>query len=75
MAQRKKIYQVLDTQTTPVNQFLVGFGLFMAFIDNKKHIDYHQTLLKVCQAVVRSVIMQVIPRTVWRPLCECSNSL
>jgi len=26
-----------------VNQFIVGFGLFMGFVGHKKNIEYHKT--------------------------------
>lgn len=39
MAQRSKLYQALAAQTILVclwDHFIVGFGLFIGFVDNKK---------------------------------------
>ncbi len=42
-AQKNKIYQALDRQIILGILFIVGLGLSMGFVDNKKTIKYHQT--------------------------------
>ncbi len=44
MAQRNKIYQALATQSVLVSvfNFIVGFGLFTALLQNKKTTKYQQ---------------------------------
>lgn len=37
---RNKLYQAVATQMIFVNQFIVGFGLLLEFVDN---IKYNQT--------------------------------
>ncbi len=45
MAQRNNIYQALiHRQYFLLDTFIVGFGPFMGFDDNKKNIEYHQHL-------------------------------
>ncbi len=36
MAQNNKIYQVLETQAILCFFYIVDFGLFIGFVDNKK---------------------------------------
>ncbi len=41
MAQKNKIYQALNTHTILANgnRFIVGFGHFVEFVENKKNTD------------------------------------
>lgn len=59
MAQRNKLYQALAAQTILVclwDHFIVGFGLFIGFVDNKQHNDYHQpSPFKAFLTVLRDV--------------------
>ncbi len=46
VAQRNKVYQAIYGcigNTCLKGCFIVGFDLFIGFVDSKKNIEYHQT--------------------------------
>ena len=44
MAQKTDLYQALDAQIIlQKDQFNVGFGVFMGFVDSNKKLEYYPT--------------------------------